>query len=253
MIPPEPPAVETPAARHVMPVFWDYKDIALFLVLSFTSLLAAQFLMIVPPLRYLPTPFKLFGAQMVWYILSFGNMYLILLTRYGQAFWRALGWKLPPIRQALGSLLAGPMLAVGLGVIGTLLRTPQLQLPFQQLLEGAGIIVLFAMLVVVIGPVCEELAFRGFFLPKLAQSFGPVAGILVTGLLFGLLHGLEYPDWRYVLLISLAGILFGWTRYRTGSTITSALMHGAFNATQFAGLLAAQMQQQNGAPPYNGG
>jgi membrane protease YdiL (CAAX protease family) len=43
-----------------------------------------------------------------------------------------------------------------------------------------------------------------------------------------------------MLLISLVGCAFGWTKYKTQSTLASALMHSAFNLTQFAAFLAQQ-------------
>jgi membrane protease YdiL (CAAX protease family) len=41
-----------------------------------------------------------------------------------------------------------------------------------------------------------------------------------------------------MLLISLVGCVFGWAKYKTQSTATSALMHSTFNLTQFAAFLA---------------
>ena len=99
---------------------------------------------------------------------------------------------------------------------------------------------LAVLLIVLIGPLCEELAFRGFLLPLLVRSLGAAAGIIVTGMLFGMLHGFEYPDWRPVVLVAIAGMLFGWRRYETGSTVHSTLMHAGFNLTQFVALLAAK-------------
>jgi membrane protease YdiL (CAAX protease family) len=40
-----------------------------------------------------------------------------------------------------------------------------------------------------------------------------------------------------MLLISVAGCVFGWAKYKTGSTAASAFMHSTFNLTQFAALL----------------
>src|SRR5213079_893775 len=98
-------------------------------------------------------------------------------------------------------------------------RTPIIKLPFEQMLTNRPTIALFAVFVVVVGPLCEELAFRGFLMPLLIRSMGAVAGILITGLLFGSLHAAEYQwSWKHVLLISTAGTTFGWVRYKTGST-----------------------------------
>lgn len=79
--------------------------------------------------------------------------------------------------------------------------------------------------IVLIGPVVEELLYRGagvgLFLPR-----GNVAAIGVTALLFGLGHG---------LLLSLAafvwfGIVTAWIRVRTDSLYPVLLVHAIFNA-----------------------
>jgi len=86
--------------------------------------------------------------------------------------------------------------------------------------------------------VCEELAFRGFLMPLLVRSFGAAIGIAGAAIPFALLHGDQYAwTWQYVLLVALAGVAFGWLRYRTGSTMASALMHSTYNATFYAAFL----------------
>jgi hypothetical protein len=98
--------------------------------------------------------------------------------------------------------------------------------------------VLLGALVVILGPVAEELAFRGFLMPLLMRSVGAVSGIVLTGVIFGTAHGYEYRwSWQYMVLISLVGCVFAWAKYKTRSTITCALMHSTFNLAQFAALL----------------
>lgn len=221
--------------------FWDYQDLALFITLSIASLIGALLCVrFVPFVAMLSTPYKLLTGQLIWYALIFAWLAAILRLRYGRPFWKSLGWLPPRAREALVSLVLGPVLVLLIGILGVVMRTPQIQLPFQDMLTGTARVVLFAVLVAVLGPICEELAFRGFIMPLLIRSLGAAGGIVITGFLFGILHGFEYPDWRHVVLITVAGVVFGWTRYRTGSTVNSALMHGAFNLTQFAALLATR-------------
>jgi membrane protease YdiL (CAAX protease family) len=100
---------------------------------------------------------------------------------------------------------------------------------------------LVAVFGITVGPLCEELIFRGFLQPLFVRSFGAVAGILLTALAFGLLHLQEYGfSWRHVVLITMVGAALGWIRHRTGSTKASTIMHAAYNATFFLVALAAQ-------------
>jgi membrane protease YdiL (CAAX protease family) len=94
---------------------------------------------------------------------------------------------------------------------------------------------------VTLGPLAEELIFRGFLQPLLVRSMGVVAGIVVAAVPFGLLHFSEYGNsWRHAVLISGAGAAFGWMRQRTGSTKASTLMHSAYNILFFAALWASK-------------
>jgi membrane protease YdiL (CAAX protease family) len=79
----------------------------------------------------------------------------------------------------------------------------------------------------------EELLFRGLlqnFLAKAAKS--DLAGWWTASVLFGFSHitNMGFPNWRYVILATLAGLFYGWTWRKTGSIFASALVHAAVDA-----------------------
>jgi len=235
---PESPANEKRETRNEKP-FWNYLDLGFFISLLLPSLFIAA-LVVKAFSSVLPfgKPFQALLGQLLGYAFIFTSLYLLLHLRYGQPFWKSLGWTFP-VAAVAASFLAGPLLAITIGLLGNVLRTPEIPLPFQQMLQNRSTVVLFAIFVVVIGPLCEELAFRGFLMPLLVRSFGPATGIVVTGLLFGSLHAPEYGwHWQHALLISIAGMVFGWVRFRTGSTAAAAFIHSTYNLTQFAAFLA---------------
>ncbi|MGI8742747.1 MAG: CPBP family intramembrane glutamic endopeptidase [Bryobacteraceae bacterium] len=223
--------------------FWDYTDLALFILLAGTTLLAV--LLVTGPFgRAIPfgKPFQALTAQIVWYVLVFSALGLLLRIRYGAPFWKTLGWRFP-FRGAGLALVAGPFLVVSLGLIGYIIRTPIIKPPFEQMLNNRPTVILFGLIAVVFGPLSEELAFRGFLLPLVMRSVGVAGGIVLTGFLFGALHAYEYDwSWRHSLLISIAGIVFGWVRYAARSTAASTFMHATFNLTQFVALVAQSEQ-----------
>ncbi len=234
----------TPRERPL--AVWDFTDLLLFIILAFLALIPSLLLVkmltgVVP----FGKPFLALLGQLFWYIFIFLALYLLLKIRYRTPFWRSLGWRFP-FRGAALALVAGPFLVLILGVIALVIRTPVLKPPFEQMLNNRPTIVFFAMFVVVLGPLSEELVFRGFLLPLLIRPLGVASGIVTTGLIFGALHAYEYEwSWRHSLLISLAGIAFGWARYVSGSTAASTFMHATFNLTQFVALLA-----QEGIPKH---
>jgi uncharacterized protein len=76
--------------------------------------------------------------------------------------------------------------------------------------------------------VLEELFFRGFLQSLLSKSLGSwVAGQAAVSVLFGLFHILHppVPNWQYVALATVAGWFYGSAFRKTGSLMTSSLVH----------------------------
>jgi CAAX protease family protein len=74
----------------------------------------------------------------------------------------------------------------------------------------------------------EEFLFRGL-LQNLSSraSNSETRGWIAASVLFGFSHitNLHFPNWKYVLLASVAGFFYGWTWRKTGSIFASALVH----------------------------
>lgn len=228
--PPPPPESDRP--------FWTYQDLAIFALLAIPCLMIAALL---SRLLGQAAPgignSKAWIAMLLFYALWFGALYTMLKIAYGRPFWKSLGWK-PPRNGILLAIAGGPVLAIAVGIAGNLLHTPIIDTPFRKLLTEPLSVFLFGVFSMIIGPVCEELAFRGFLMPLLVRSFGAAIGIAGAAIPFALLHGDQYAwTWQYVVLVALAGAAFGWLRYRTGSTMASALMHSTYNATFYAAFL----------------
>ena len=80
----------------------------------------------------------------------------------------------------------------------------------------------------------EEFLFRGLLQNTLSRaSKSEVAGWWTASVLFGFSHitNLGFPNWRYVVLATIAGVFYGWTWRRTGSIFASAIVHGAVDST----------------------
>jgi uncharacterized protein len=75
----------------------------------------------------------------------------------------------------------------------------------------------------------EEFLFRGLLQNILSRVTGSdVTAWCTASVLFGLAHitNSHFPNWRYVLLATIAGFFYGWTWKKTGSIFASALVHG---------------------------
>lgn len=102
--------------------------------------------------------------------------------------------------------------------------SPQLQQAFEMLMQHPlGIIS-----TVIMAPVVEELLFRGAIEGHLLRIWKkPAYAIIVSSLLFGLVHGnLVQAPFAFLL-----GLALGWIYYHTGSLLPSILMHFINNLT----------------------
>jgi len=222
-------------------VFWSWGDLFLFAGLAIPSMLAGMALVKgILWLFHIHAGMRaavLVPEQFAGYALLFGALLAIFRIQYGRPFWRSLAW-IDPRLPVVWMALAGIATAILVAFASTLIRTPNTPNPMMELLQSRASVILVAAFGVTLGPICEELAFRGFLQPLLVRALGPVAGILTAAVPFGLLHYSEYGNsWRHVVVISLAGAAFGWMRHATGSTKASAIMHASYNAFFFAALL----------------
>ncbi len=82
--------------------------------------------------------------------------------------------------------------------------------------------------VVVATPIGEEILFRGFLFRgwlKAPRDVWPV--IVVTSLLWALIH-VQY-DWYVIGQVFAFGLLLGWMRWASGSTLLTILLHALIN------------------------
>jgi len=154
------------------------------------------------------------------------------------AAWFMLRWRRPGALP--GSLRPGAALLWGAGsalvaFLGSILVGGGIQLTGWEVEEQAWIQTLMAdrpsllMLLpwlVFLGPISEEVFFRGYVFRRLYSTAGPRAAYLVSALLFALihLHPVGFP------MYALIGLVFCWVYQRTGSLWAPVFGHVVYNA-----------------------
>ena len=87
-------------------------------------------------------------------------------------------------------------------------------------------------------PAVEETIFRGYLYPVLARTLGVEGGVLTTGLLFGMMHAHQlWGGWVQIALLVFVGIVLTYARARTGTVLTSWLLHLGYNTFLFVGFV----------------
>ena len=224
------PIVE-PASEPVDQPFWGYSDLAILTSWCFLVMLAASF----GVFFYMRLVLII---QIVAYLAMYLGFRVVFKMTYARDVFNSLGWHKTKVN-LLSAGLGGVLLAFGLNLVASLIHTPKVKTPFDNLGDTPASLALLAVIAVLLAPLAEEMFFRGFWQPLLSKSLGAAGGICLTAFLFGLLHGSEYQwAWQYVAAITTVGLVLGVVRARTHSIIPGVVMHGCFNSLAIIGFVA---------------
>jgi len=91
----------------------------------------------------------------------------------------------------------------------------------EDFLRGNNYIVWTFIHIGIVPSICEEILYRGFTLRALEKSWGPVAAIVVSGVIFGVYH-LRLTQ---ALPLALIGILLGYIAWATSSIFPAMIAH----------------------------
>ena len=246
---PYPPALPpAPSYPEDLAITWSWVHFTLFIFFGFVSLVIVQGLML---MYYAPgqklssadlekymfsKPQIAIGSMLIWYAILFFFLYITLSVLRGHSFWECLGWRKIKTnagekkRNPLTYFLWGCGLSFFVAILSAQMKQPD-NIPMEELFKYRQTALLFMAMAVLVAPIVEETLFRGYLYPLFARSFGIAPGILLTGVLFGLMHGAQLGwTWSLVGMLILVGIIFTTVRARTGSVFASYLMHLGYNS-----------------------
>jgi membrane protease YdiL (CAAX protease family) len=229
-------------------ISWSWPHFILFIFFGFISLVTVQGLMVVhyaPHRRLSSTELEKYllsnpkfaiGSMLIWYALLFFFLYITLSVLRGHSFWECLGWRKikgrggEAPRNPLVYFISGCGLSLLVAIFSAQMKTSE-NIPMEELFKYRQTALLFMAMAVLVAPLVEETLFRGYLYPLFARSFGIGPGIVLTGVLFGLMHGAQLGwTWSLVSTLILVGIIFTIVRARTGSVFASYLMHLGYNS-----------------------
>jgi len=94
----------------------------------------------------------------------------------------------------------------------------------------SGSLVLFFLAVVIVAPISEEVAFRGFLFRGLSASWLGVSGATIaTSAAWAAMH-VQYDIFTLGQIFCI-GLLLGWIRWASGSTLLTIMLHMLANLT----------------------
>jgi uncharacterized protein len=142
-----------------------------------------------------------------------------------------LGLTLPRKRDLLLSIIVILIFTAAADGLSALLGynlVTQFQLDIYRSASAAGWLPWLLLSLVVVAPLGEEILFRGFLFRGWHRSPHDIWAVIVaTALLWALTH-VQYNPY-YMAQVFVIGLVFGWFRYKSGSTILTMVLHGLFN------------------------
>jgi uncharacterized protein len=176
--------------------------------------------------------------------------------QYHLPFWRTIGWRrletrlIPHGLAYFGFICGGFMLSVVVQFASNAIGTKG-KLPIETFFENRQTALLLILAGILIAPVVEETIFRGYIYPVVARSFGVPAGVIATGVVFGLLHAAQlWGGWGQIALLVVVGIVFTYARAVTRTVVASYLLHVSYNGFLSLVLLAASHGLRTIPPSY---
>lgn len=174
-------------------------------------------------------------AFSIIFIASIVGEFVVLFIAARLAGWRTrdyLGFVLPERRDAMIALVCVIGFVVAFDVftylIGRAVITP-FQIDVYRSAAASNSLPLMWATLVIAAPLGEEAMFRGFLYRGWAQTpRAVIPAILFISAFWAAIHT-QY-DWFGILQIFLIGLLLGWTRWRSGSTLLTMALHGFINA-----------------------
>ncbi len=147
-------------------------------------------------------------------------------------------------RQA-GEPRSGRPAAVGIGLVGGMALMP-FSLAVASVLESIGVPVVeqewvrllfadpairatMAVWLIVLGPISEEIFFRGYVLRFLSAELGYPTALIVSSSLFAVTH----LNWSGFLVYLVIGCILGYLQHRTGRLVAPIVAHVVYNALAF--------------------
>ena len=236
---PFPAPATRPAPKAGENPVWSGWDVLLILALTAGTYVLAQ-LFVVPillrlvyphasPMELVQKPALMLLSQLLLYVVMALYMVLLVEGKYHARFWPAIRWNWPGIAGV--SFVGVGVLMLAFDILGRFLPMPK-NTPFDQFFDRPFDAYLTAAFAVTLGPLMEELFFRGFLYPVVARRWGAVWGILLTALPFGLMHFFQYGNsWGAVLIVFMVGVVLTTIRAMTKSVASSFLAHVGYNGT----------------------
>jgi len=201
-------------------------------------LIVAALFHAIDPRHPLQSPEQLLIAQLFGYV-PVAMFVLASLPRLSRTSLGNLGLRAPTLRAigigALGTVVMWLLVTLASALIFKLTRRHDTENAIALLQQMKGVVdkIAFFGLACVFAPMIEELIFRVFLFNALTRYVSTTAAIVVSGLVFGLVHALGAPAAQLVTVsipLAIGGMVLAYVYATTHNYWANVTTHGLFNS-----------------------
>lgn len=170
---------------------------------------------------------QFFTNTLIWYSLIYGVMFLPI-------YFIIKNQRIKPIELGMdfGRLHIYIPLSLLIGTVAALLEHRIINpLPLTENIDISSLLILIIVMTVFVGAV-EELIFRSILQTRLEKALGLKSGIVLSGVLFGIMHS-GYGILNEIVFASIFGIILSYIFQKTRSFPFIMLIHGSANVLLF--------------------
>ncbi len=180
-------------------------------------------------------------SYMVWAI-SGGLFVSAAFMLWHLIFWGYFSFGKEPFRQVPGKVMLLCILLIFASMFVFNILAEELGLPdtLAETLQQVSNNVLGCVSIAVLGPILEEVLFRGAIQGYLMRKYNPTVGIVVASIIFGLIH----MNPIQIFYAFFLGLIFGWIYYRTRSLMPVVIGHVLNNSLASASMILSGAEQE---------
>jgi membrane protease YdiL (CAAX protease family) len=164
--------------------------------------------------------------------------------------WRAIGLyrprKIDAVYPFIGLVIYYPIYIIAVSILASLTKiniNQKQNIGFSQSTNGWPLILVFICLVI-LPPIAEEIAFRGFLYSGLKKSLPKIWAVILTGIIFAIPHTLESQGggllWIAAVDTFILSAVLCWLREKTGRLYAGMGLHALKNFIAFASIFLIQ-------------
>ncbi|WP_373478557.1 CPBP family intramembrane glutamic endopeptidase [Geminocystis sp.] len=163
-------------------------------------------------------------------LLGFMGVTAIILSIIAQ-IWRKLGSiQIIPLNFTVQALLFATVIAIGIFIASLIVAQiwQDYHRSAEQYLELiiTPLVIPDLIWVAILPALSEELLFRGVMIPAFGYD---LFAVIVSSILFGVLHLSDIQNWPYVVWAIIVGFILGYSAYITGNLLIPIVAHGLTN------------------------